>query len=202
MQLPESVETTPRDIDQVERRGAGTAYAGGVAQQTGKLVEVFGKSVRHFEGESGSYEAGGGVGHRGDPELLVSLPRAAVGYGRVCLISGHVEDDADRRNPARHGRDADGIRRVVMQVVGGSVEWVHDPHQFGGVLLGCELLATHGGVRDLLEEVRGDDSLRLSIHLGDEIADALSTPGGRVRRPRCLSNERCGSTGRGNRNRK
>ena len=57
-----------------------------------------------------------------------------------------------------------------------------------------------GKVTDGMDVVKKIETTPTSA--GDKIADALSTPGGRVRRPRCLSNERCGSTGRGNRNRK
>src|SRR5690606_27084280 len=122
-----AVETPGRHIGQIEHRRAEPAHSGALSQHGGKGRLGVDYGLAQMRRQQGLVIAGLAA----DPDTPVVQERTAAAAGGEQLVAGRVVDHGLRDLAALLQGDGNRIQRQAMNEVGGAVDWIDDPLEFG-----------------------------------------------------------------------
>jgi hypothetical protein len=168
VKFPEAIEAAGGDAGKIERRRAVAADAVGALREVTVVLKIgAGFAVAH--GEAGAEEARGKRGDFGDADFFAVEGGAfAAGGGKKFAVE-RIEDHGGEKRVALSERDGNAKTRIAVREVGGAVERIDVPAEFGSSFLAGAFFGGDGMVREIFVEARDDELFRAFIGLGDEI---------------------------------
>src|SRR5882672_596358 len=166
--FPKAVEAAGGDGRKIERGGAIAAHAVRALGEVAVVLKVgAGFAIAH--GKTSAEQAGGKRGDFGDADFFaVESGAFAAGGGEEFVVKG-IEDDGGKQRVALGKSDRNAETRVTVCEVGGAVERIDVPAEFGGAFLAGAFFGGDGMVREIFIEALDDGLLGAFVGLRDDI---------------------------------
>jgi len=169
-ELPETVEATHGDGSEVERGGAVATHS---MRPLGKLAIILkigsGFAVAHRE--ASAEQAGGESRIFGDVDFLaVETSAFGAGSGEKLVVEG-IEDSGGEERVALRDGDGDAEARIAVSKIGGAIERVHVPAEFGGgsAFVAGAFFGGDGVVGKIFGEAFDDETFGALVGLSDDV---------------------------------
>ena len=184
-----AVGVAGRDMRQVQRGSARTAHAGALAHDFAQHVQVGLELVAGTVGKAGRDQAFLQARALADADAAVVDVGATALAGAVDIVAVRVVDHRLLDLAAHRQRNADAVKRKAVDEIGGAVQRIDDPDEFG---IFCAMLAARFLGQNAVAGVGGqqgfdDRGFGGLVDFSDEVigllerhADRLDVKGGAV----------------------
>ena len=129
--FPEAVETADGDAGEIERGGAIAADSVRALGEVAVVLEI-GAGFAVANGEAGAEQARGNGGDFGDVHFFAVEGCAFAARGGEKFVVERIENDGGQKRVGLGERDGNTKAGVAVGEVGGAVEGIDVPAEFGG----------------------------------------------------------------------
>src|SRR6185437_2898566 len=189
-ELPERLESSARDVAQVECGRSGTSNACRRARNGLELSQIPRQLLERAEREAGAYERERWIVDARDRDRRAVARGAFAQQSRERFPGNDVAHDARRERSANHQRDRYRVLRIAVQEVGRAVERIDDEERLGiERRIGRELFAEDARRRRAGEQRFAHDAFRARVDIAHVILMGFGSPFERVAMHAALGDE-------------